>query len=431
MKKNKVISQNSLFSSHHTGKYISIYNNRLAILIIFPIFCFYHFYNFYKSFVICESIATECNFIYVAEHIMWKKEEAVPFSYDMTIHHNTTTVIKEENKNSKYILNTGKLGAAVYCPRDSHYITNTTYAVVPNVYVGLYSGFGNETNYIDVNDPPGVITFRVASFEGNVRKVCDNLIAVGHRWCRVFGHFVMDILVTMLFLPTDVFHNSKLLLSANITRYKELYTAIGFRNDQFIFMEKNEFIFANKLHTIINHQPIHGNIVLGMRELGDKIKKYYHHENIEAKYIGLQNRVINRSRHIANFNDVVKECQNKYGDEIVVIQDVHATLSDAIKIFASMRVLFGPSGSNFANMIYMKEGCAIVMACANWMNGSFTALSIGLNIWCVCMNIKHMSHWHYTPNCNIEVDKVLLAIDAADYASKNQKWGVKYLPLLP
>ena len=141
------------------------------------------------------------HFLYLGEAVDWNKEKTVKFSYEnMSIHHNSTCVVNKENEHSKYLLYTGKLNAKVYCPEDSHIISNSTYTIIPNIIVGRFCGFGTLTQYIDIIDPPRIPYFRVASYTGHVSQVCDDLIATGSMWTEVFGHFVLDVLVTMLFI---------------------------------------------------------------------------------------------------------------------------------------------------------------------------------------------------------------------------------------
>ena len=396
-------------------------------LIILRICIFYKIFSYYNQINKFESIGSlnfeYFHFFYLGEKVNWKEENTIKFSYEkMSIYHNSTVVIANENKNSKYLLYTGKLFSKVYCPEDSHLITNSTYTIIPNVIVGKYSGFGSLTHKYDTFDPPNMQSFRVASYQGSVSLVLDDLIAIGHQWGMVYGHFVMDILAPMLFIPKDVRCSSKLLLSFNTSMHINLYKAIGFRDDQFVYIEKDQFIYAHKLHTVFNCQPIHGNNVYGMRNLGNEIKRFFHAEEIQPFYLGLQNRKINTARHITNFDDFIISCQNKYGKEsILILPDTHPSLSEAVQAFSSLCILFGPSGSNFANMMYMKEGCGVVIAMADMMNGSFTSLAICLHIWCVAMTIENMSHFDKGKVGPLNISTALLALETVEYAVTNQK----------
>ena len=404
-------------------------NLRLFLDFSFPLLLF-----FYYSLENCENLSFEYfQSFYNGQLVNWKIQKAIPFSYEnMSIYHNTSVAIANRTIDSKYVLNSGWLKAKVYCPSDCHLISNSTYTIIPDTIVSKFAGFGSLSQYVDVNHPPDYKRFRVASETGTIVGSCDNLIAIGHMWVFVFGHFVLDVLPSMLFIPENVRNTSKLLLTINSTMYKEYYYAMGFRDDQFVFIENDQFLYVQQLHTVINKQPIHGNMVNGIKEIGPIVKKYYKVENIKPFYLGLQNRKEGLSRHLTNFDEIISECEKRYGKEnILILPDAHKSLYDAVLAFSSLRIFFGPTGSGFTNMIFMEEECGIVMAMGNWINGTFTALAYVLHIWCVTFNVAKMSHWNKARIGPVNLTRLFLSIDTVDYAIKNKKWGVEKLDLMP
>ena len=224
-------------------------NLRLFLDFSFPLLLF-----FYYSLENCENLSFEYfQSFYNGQLVNWKIQKAIPFSYEnMSIYHNTSVAIANRTIDSKYVLNSGWLKAKVYCPSDCHLISNSTYTIIPDTIVSKFAGFGSLSQYVDVNHPPDYKRFRVASETGTIVGSCDNLIAIGHMWVFVFGHFVLDVLPSMLFIPENVRNTSKLLLTINSTMYKEYYYAMGFRDDQFVFIENDQFLYVQQLQNAIN-----------------------------------------------------------------------------------------------------------------------------------------------------------------------------------
>ena len=391
---------------------------------------FYFFYLFSSKcmlFYITENIQPfESHFYYIGELVNWDLKPPMSFSFeDMAIFSNRTVVYADEETNKKYILDTGQKPLGICCPPYAHNVTNCTYTVLHNIFVTAFAGIGYIDQQIITVDI--VKNFHTPATRGVLNCTIPCLIAVGHRWCRVFGHVIYDVLPLMLFIPENVKQTAKVLLSVNNSMYRQLYVAIGFREDQIINIPREHFIYAQVLHTVISMQALHNNMVYGLKWVGDTIKKYCKTENIEPKYIGLQNR-LRGPRKLSNFNRFVAACQEKFKQEnILRLPDLHSNLNDAAKDFASLRIYCAPTGSNFANMIYMKEGCGLVVALAGMEDLPIIAASQNLHFWTLTFNVKGLSHWESWVTAPINITQAIIAIETVDYAVTHQKWNIDRL----
>lgn len=332
----------------------------------------------------------------------------------------------DHSKNNYYIKNAGghDLHAWVYMARSSTERLRISYYVIENVYVNSAGGWTFDN--IEVQYPQSIAVPRFNSKNGQVRRIENDVIALGNGWCRVFAHFVYDVLAYLVFIPIDIRKRAKFLLLSHSEIYREMVTHFDIPNENIEYIG-NDFVFALKLHTVIAAEPIHGAMIRGIPAVREVFRKDFNCDSIESKYLGLYNRAPNQVRHILEFDEFEKHCREKLESIIPILRiSDYSTLKEAVTTYASLKILLGPTGSGLSNMIYMRPKTGIVCCLGDLNDPPVEACAEVLEMWLITVRVPGMEH-HGNQKGSLPHDITIKAIKNVLYAVKHQKWEHNHL----
>ena len=342
---------------------------------------------------------------------------------------NNTIIKGDHEKNKEYVLTAGSgtFDSSVFYMRSSSYYNNATYAIINNVYIQAAGSFGLENAmYIYPGFKPDE-SLHILTGSGRVIANLSDVISINNRWCKVFAHFLFDAVAPLAFIPENILKTSNIILFHPSIMYFQILEALGINSDQIIPLRICDFIFAQRLHIVFNPEIIHGNMIYGLNWIRQKISQRFNLSRIQPFYLGLYNRPKKSTRHILKFGDFISQCKKRYKN-VYVIPCLHLSLEKCVLCYASIKILFGPTGSNLANMIYMKKECGIVCALADLCDLPMEACAEVLNMWMITFRVEYMLH-HFLRNAPLNYTRAFIAIDSVIYAVENKKWKTKNITL--
>ena len=342
---------------------------------------------------------------------------------------NNTVIQGNHSKDEEYVLPAGSppFSSAVYYIRSSLMRANSTYAIINNVYVQPAGAFGTDSFMYQYPNLEHDDLLHILALGGRVIGNYSDVISINNRWCDVFAHFLFDAVAPLAFVPIDVLKTAKIILLQPSVMYFQILESIGISNDQIIPMRTNEFIYAQRIHTILNPEPIHGSMIYGLGWLRKTISNKFQLDKIQPIYFGLYNRPKGSNRHILKFKSFIKECKKKYKN-VYVLPYLHKSLQKCVSCYASIKILFGPTGSNLANMIYMKEECGVVAALGDLKDLPMEACAEVLHMWMITFTVDKMGH-HSKRKAPLNHTRAFIAIDYVMYAVEYKKWKSKDIKL--
>ena len=302
--------------------------------------------------------------------------------------------------------------------------TNATWVDMEYVYVCAFGGCASADGRIYYPDEGSMLP-RYAE-NGPVVGFFSDVVSIGSRWVSMYAHWVYDALAPILFIPQDVIDRSVFLLPVNSTIYIEAVETFGFKRErnQILFLNSSEWVFAQHFHTVYNPEPVHGCLVWGLKELRRKWRECFN----ETDAVGTDYAIYNRpegNRHLADIDDWVFTCNMRFPQyRWILLEVLYPTFALSVKAYSHVKVLFAPTGSNFANMIFMNSGGAIVCALGDMSDQPVYAAAEVMNLWCVSVSVPNMRH-HGGPYGILDYEITLVAMQRAIFAAENQRWPTK------
>ena len=345
------------------------------------------------------------------------------------VHVNFTRVIStviegNPNETDKYLLNEGHYenqGAIFFAPSALER-TNATYVEVPYVYVSAFSGALRPTGKVIFSDIS--ITVPRYSENGPVVACLEHVIALGSRWSIMYGHWICDCVMHLLFMPKEVMQKATYLLPVNSSIYRGALEVFGFTDDRIMYLNTSEWVFAEHFHIVYTPEMVHGCMVWGSRELARICKTRFECLNVTPTLYALYNRPPG-NRHLANFQDFVFTVNVRFPHiRWVQLMTLYPTFKDSVIAYSHVKLLFGPTGSNYINMIFMSPGTATVCGVGDMNDGPVYGTAQSCFIWMVTFRVPGMRHHGLKPNY-LDYELALTAIEKGIFVADHQRWPTK------
>ena len=330
-------------------------------------------------------------------------------------------------RDKKYIYHEGDsanaMGGIYFLPSSLEH-TNATWVDIEYVYVCAFGGCASSDGRIFYPDFSNMLP-RYAE-NGPVVGFYTDVVSIGSRWVSMYAHWVYDALAPILFIPQEVIDRSVFLLPVNSTIYMEALETFGFlrERNQILLLNSSEWVFAQHFHTVYNPEPVHGCLVWGLKELRRKWRACFNESDAQAEDYAIYNRP-EGNRHLADIEDWVYACNVRFPQfRWKLLEVLYPTFGESVKAYSHVKVLFAPTGSNFANMIFMNSGGAIVCALGDMSDQPVYAAAEVMNIWCVSVSVPNMRH-HGGPYGILDYEATLSAMQRAIFAAEHQRWPTK------
>lgn len=319
----------------------------------------------------------------------------------------------------KYLCDDGKIphmSGVFFIPSALNH-TNATYVDMEYVYACPYGGCANLDGRIFYPDKSNSIPRFGES--GKVIKYLENVVSLGSKWSIMYGHWVCDVLAPIMFMPEEVINKSVFLLPVNSTIYAEAISLLGF--NEILFLKSNQWVFARHFHSVYNPEPVHGCIHYGLKALSNKIKGKLNASNVIPTNFGLYNRPMG-NRHFFNFEEFIEICHLRFPDiKFYILETLYPTFRESVFAYASCKMYFGPTGSNFANLVWMSSKTVCVVGMGSMHDDPVIANALVMNIWMVTFLVPGMYH-HGSFTGTIDFPLAIKAMNKGFFVLENQRW---------
>ncbi|EAX99696.1 hypothetical protein TVAG_468660 [Trichomonas vaginalis G3] len=297
--------------------------------------------------------------------------------------------------------------------------TNATYVDFEYVYAGPYGGSANISGKLVYPSLENNLPHFGES--GEVVAYYEDVISVGSKWVIMYGHWICDALAPLLFLPQEIMNKSIFLLPVNSSIYREALEVFGFSSDRILFLEHNQWVFAHHFHTVYNPETVQGCIHIGLKKLSNMMRKRFNTTNIVPTRYGFYNRPMG-NRHFFNFFEFLEIAKFRFPEiRIFVLETLYPTFRESVIAYASCLMYFGPTGSNFANLVWMNPHTVCIVGFGNMHDDPVIANALIKNIWIVSFQVPGMYH-HGSFTGTIDFPLAIKAINKGLFVLKNQRW---------
>ena len=259
-------------------------------------------------------------------------------------------------------------------------------------------------------------------FDGKLVCECDELIqTVSVLTRRTYGHVFVDLWGTLIFIPETVIERSYVIGSSYPKYYNQSLQLIGFRGEQIISINTDEWIFARKFHTVgyprakVTH---FGPIYIWIY---NKVNEKLNLTDIEpTRYILLNRR--RPPRKFENWDQFVPFIQSTFPEiNWEVIPDKEKNMTSTAKIYASIKLLFCSCGSSCMKCIFMREKTVVLAGITDIIELGTLTITLNRKIFLFFWRIPYSSHFSYGP-CYIQYEYAIEAINAGLNVTKYHKF---------
>ena len=303
------------------------------------------------------------------------------------------------------------------------YQVQANYVHLRGMFVGYQCSYlTREYEFIDLENRTELKYIHTPK-NGTVKHIYENVIAVGHIYLSIFGHWFCDVLAPILLFPKSVRESSVVVFTCRVREsiYIPTLEALGFGYEQMRPLQKKEWIFANNLYTTVDPLTHIHHFGKCFRILSEKLRKYYEVDNIIPTQYSFSNRKKSKIRCIPNFDEFIEELiKSKLNVKVTVVNDSYLLKESAV-IWAKSKFMFMPTGSNIYKDIFMGKNSVLVIAIGDWMDSSTAYTAAPNSLFILYFPILGMHHYYYSPftmNTTIAIRACKIGI----YCAQNGVW---------
>ena len=267
----------------------------------------------------------------------------------------------------------------------------STYYILENVIVNQYGATIWRNNWINY---PYETHYRMS--HGIIVKEFKEAIYLSNNYMKMYAHIFLDLFAPFILLPEEVKRKYPLVTGAKLRLVAEIYTTLGYNaKNLYQFPSANDFVMIHKMHTVYGFNQVNGHIGISLQNLREKLKGPLNLDLVPPNRYILFNRKRTEMRYLINFDELCSDVKNKYKYPWEIVTDIPKGLNNTAKAWNSVKLVFGATGSTFANAIFMQNASVACIHLANWYDipAMQTCLSYGVKIFVSDTNTcKHFSH---------------------------------------
>ncbi|EAX92573.1 hypothetical protein TVAG_316370 [Trichomonas vaginalis G3] len=206
-----------------------------------------------------------------------------------------------------------------------------------------------------------------------------------------FGHFILDFMCGLMFIPDEVFEEGKV-LSPKLNQPMDIvlrWIGILGYGDKIEFKEfaDTEQVLCDKLYICTHYIEAFGYANKGLPMMRHKFyDKFNLHNQIPTRFV-----VINKESHkrrILNMDELVNNLtlhtKLPDGEKWVVEKYDFTNLTNNVMIYSTIKCLVSPCGSHLYNAVVMHEFTGMLILCGNLIDNCNAQMTAALGI----MNIQ-------------------------------------------
>ena len=256
---------------------------------------------------------------------------------------------------------------------------------------------------------------------GPIVSYVDKIIVIGsphmeHNW----GHTMQDFFHPFLLLPTEITKTYKSLIDfCNVGQ--EILLLMGYQKDQFVKLKYGEWLHSSIVCTITPSPYLSYYADLGLRVKNIFFEKF-NLSLIQPFRYCFSNRKPNTWRHIQNFEEIFNITKQTFSDYQweIFIDGNFTSLESKSKFYATILLLFGPTGSNLVQTYFMQNKSVIVSVVSKTFDTSVMVNAACMNVFMLQFP-ANFSHWDIGGGL-VSVNDTLRNIRKGLYCVLNHNW---------
>ena len=257
---------------------------------------------------------------------------------------------------------------------------HSTHYVIDDVFVNKYGCILWHDCWINV---PYMTHYKITN--GTVIKEFNEAIYLSNNCMYMYAHLFLDLFTPFILLPEDVKRRCVLVTGADMKIAAEIYQALGYDlSNLYQFPITDNYVKIKRMHTVFGAGQVNSHIGCSLQKLRALLKAPLKLDLMKPTRYIVFNREKDKSRHINNYNALLREIKTRFNNYTwEKMTQVPAGLNDTAKIWNSVKLVFGITGSTFANSIFMQNGTYACIQLANWYDtpAMHTCLSYGVKIY--------------------------------------------------
>ena len=315
-----------------------------------------------------------------------------------------------------------------YYPGFDDDVNNMPYNVGIYHYIelcNLFVSFGNTfvtTNFefID-NEPNPALKFIRYCANGSLIGSYKEVISLGHKYTYIFSHWFYDVLAPLQLFPNDIIKKCKIIvIPDNYNVHVDTLFALNFKPEQFIIMNEGDYIYAEKIYTVVHPLPHVSHFGLTMYKLSQKFRSFFNLSNIIPSKYCFSNR--SGRRKITNFNEIVQAAKTKFPDYNISVVEDSKNISSIVKIWSNAKFMFMGTGSNFIKHLFMKENSVLCVGLANYKDNCIAFSAASHKVFTFYFVIVGMDHHCNYSGHPCDVNLAIKVCEIGLYLAKHGQW---------
>ncbi|EAX93358.1 hypothetical protein TVAG_496800 [Trichomonas vaginalis G3] len=298
---------------------------------------------------------------------------------------------------------------------------STTYAVLQNKYVNSWSLIC-DGKYIYIMEDYWAYRYDLKQYQHTLVGTYENVIAIGDRHADEYGHFFIDVLAPLMCIPRDIWKYSKIVVKGNNPYCTELLLSLNFTVSQILYLKEGEWILAKNLHTTLYPPSYFRHPGTAYRNLSIYLKQAFGVYDIKPTRYVLMNRDKNQKRRISNLDGIKTMLSVLYPDILWGdLRDLYPDIRSSAVSYASIKFLFGITGSNLIRTFFMHPKTVVVSCQLDFNDFNMQSIALVNEVMYFTFSTRGYNHYTYLP-IYLHVEDALRAIKIGMYAAEHGKF---------
>ena len=250
----------------------------------------------------------------------------------------------------------------------------------------------------------------------------ESAIALAH-YHMTFSMPFYNIFFPISVIPQDAIKRSVLIIPKSHMKFCEEIYKICYGYNQVISLDHNEYIHCNEFHTVIHPTPGISHYATTAYNFSLLYRKKFNLTSIIPNQYALCNRVSKYARHIRNFDEIVDAVKGNLSNyQWNVLEDEYKTMIESAKVWATIKVILAPTGSNLVRCIAMAPNTAMCCIFGDRYDWEVVAITQVFEIFIYVLPVPDMAHFSAETKNIIDPSLVVHVLNDTVYAAENKKW---------
>lgn len=260
----------------------------------------------------------------------------------------------------------------------------------------------------------------------------DNVVCTDLFYNGNYGHFLFDIICSILLFPRDVVWKSKIVLNRSSRRFRiygDILKCIGLNKSSAHFLTRKSCVYGHNIYFIsgVKNCSYNSDTAYILRK---KLYSYYSIKPEKSRYLIHWRK--GKHRRISNIFKVSNFIQSTFPLLKWEFTDLKNALETVVKLFSTTKLYFTGAGSSVVNAIFMPDGSGVVLYVADYPDYQNNVWLQATRKWTIYFRFHNTRHKYdriYFTDYHLEL--LNYSIKAVLNAIERNAWGDVECQTLP